>query len=92
MKDEKGGETFPEFVFGVPSTEEVDHAREEDGFGDTEKDADNQEAVVGFDRSGACTYGPPNCRCGTNVLTQETYLVSKTPASLAVLLKNYLGR
>lgn len=41
LEHEESSEALAKFVLCIPSAEEVDHSREEDGFSDTEEDSDD---------------------------------------------------
>lgn len=51
LKHEEGGKALSKFVFGIPGAEEVDDTGEEDGFGNTEEDTDDEKTCIALDGS-----------------------------------------
>ena len=50
MEHEKSGKTLAKLVLRIPGTEEINDAREENGFGDAQHDTDSKQTVVVLNR------------------------------------------
>lgn len=82
LEHEQGRKTLAELALGVPGTEEVDNAGEENGLRDTKEHTDDQETLVRLDSSSAGTDSSPDGGCTANVFDGKVRSVS---AHLAIL-------
>lgn len=67
LEHEEGGKSLAELVLSVPSAEEIDDAREEDGLGDTQEDTEGEEGLVVWGGGRAGADGAPDGGCAADV-------------------------